>query len=132
METMTYSQCRAHYAETLGSVLDDREEVVITRAGREPGVIVFLTDYESLTEKASLLQNPANARRLLTSIERLEGGQRAERDCSSEVRLGQGRVGGLRPWAGPGLGCAPTQQRPAPRHCTRRWRRHSSQGDRQA
>ena len=33
MKTMTYSESRAHYAETLDSVIDDREEVVITRAG---------------------------------------------------------------------------------------------------
>ena len=72
MKTMTYSQSRAHYAETLDAVIADREEVVITRAGREPVVIVSLADYESLKETAYLLQNPANARRLLGSIERLE------------------------------------------------------------
>jgi antitoxin YefM len=32
MKTMTYSESRAHYAETLNAVVDDREEVVITRA----------------------------------------------------------------------------------------------------
>lgn len=78
MKTMTYSHSRAHYAETLDAVLDDREEVVITRAGRESVVIVSLADYESLKETAYLLQNPANARRLLSSIERLESGQGAE------------------------------------------------------
>ena len=48
MKTMTYSESRAHYAETLNAVVDDREEVVITRAGHEPVVIVALADYESL------------------------------------------------------------------------------------
>ena len=43
MKTMSYSQSRAHYAEVLDSVVDDREEVVITRAGKEPVVIVSLT-----------------------------------------------------------------------------------------
>ncbi|MDA8380488.1 MAG: type II toxin-antitoxin system prevent-host-death family antitoxin, partial [Actinomycetota bacterium] len=33
MKTMTYSESRAKYAETLNAVTDDREEVVITRAG---------------------------------------------------------------------------------------------------
>ncbi|MFF7171823.1 type II toxin-antitoxin system prevent-host-death family antitoxin [Streptomyces pseudovenezuelae] len=33
---MTYSESRARYAEVLNSVTDDREEVVITQAGREP------------------------------------------------------------------------------------------------
>jgi antitoxin YefM len=30
---MSYSESRARYAETLDSVVNDREEVVITRAG---------------------------------------------------------------------------------------------------
>lgn len=80
MKTLTYTQSRAHYAETLDAVVADREEVVITRTGHEPVVIVSLADYESLRETAYLLQNPANARRLLASIERLEGGQGAERE----------------------------------------------------
>lgn len=80
MRTMTYSASRARYAETLNAVVDDREEVVITRAGREPVVIVSLADYESLKEAAHLLRSPANARRLLASIERLEqeGGTQRE------------------------------------------------------
>jgi antitoxin YefM len=80
VKTLTYTQSRAHYAETLDAVVADREEVVITRAGHEPVVIVSLADYESLRETAYLLQNPANARRLLASIERLEGGHGAERE----------------------------------------------------
>jgi antitoxin YefM len=32
---MTYSESRAHYAETLNAVVDDREEVVITRSGHD-------------------------------------------------------------------------------------------------
>lgn len=34
MRTMTYSESRAKYAETLNAVVDDREEVVITRLSR--------------------------------------------------------------------------------------------------
>ncbi|WP_130799434.1 type II toxin-antitoxin system Phd/YefM family antitoxin [Streptomyces otsuchiensis] len=74
MKTMSYSESRANYAETLNSVVDDREEVVITRAGHDPVVIVALDDYESLKETAYLLRSPGNARRLLASIERLENG----------------------------------------------------------
>ena len=75
MKTMTYTETRANLARTLDAVLDDREEVVVTRAGHDPVVIVSLADYESLKETAYLLQNPANARRLLASIKRLESGQ---------------------------------------------------------
>lgn len=74
MRTMSYSESRARYAETLDAVVDDREEVVITRAGHEPVVIVALSEYESLKETAHLLRSPANARRLLGAINRLESG----------------------------------------------------------
>ncbi len=74
MKTMSYSESRARYAQVLDSVVEDREEVVITRAGHEPVVIVSLDDYESLKEAAYLLRSPANARRLLASIDRLESG----------------------------------------------------------
>ena len=45
MKTMSYSQSRARYAEMLDGVINDREEVVITRADHDrtclarPGVI---------------------------------------------------------------------------------------------
>lgn len=74
MKTMTYSESRANFAEMLNGVVDDREEVVITRTGREPVVVVSLEDYQSLKETAYLLRSPANARRLLASLEQLEAG----------------------------------------------------------
>jgi len=45
-------------------------------------VILSLADYESLKETAYLLQNPANARRLLASIERLDSGAGAEHELA--------------------------------------------------
>ncbi|MFB7613426.1 type II toxin-antitoxin system Phd/YefM family antitoxin [Kitasatospora sp. NPDC056181] len=82
MKTMTYSESRARYAEVLNAVTDDREEIVITRAGHEPVVIVSLEDYQSLKETAYLLRSPANARRLLASIEELENGGGVVRDLA--------------------------------------------------
>ena len=79
MKTMSFSQSRANYAQTLDSVVDDREEVVVTRAGHDPVVIVALEEYESLKETAYLLRSPENARRLLASINRLEAGDGIER-----------------------------------------------------
>jgi len=55
--------------------VDDREEVVITRAGHESVVIVSLADFESMRETAYLMRSPANARRLLDAMERLEAGK---------------------------------------------------------
>lgn len=74
MKTLSYTESRRNYAATLDAVVDDREAVQITRPGREPVVMVSLSDYESLHETAYLLRSPANARRLLDSIDRLESG----------------------------------------------------------
>lgn len=74
MKTMSYTESRRRYAEVLDSVVRDREEVVITRAGHDPVVIISLDDLESLRETAYLMRSPANARRLLDAMERLEAG----------------------------------------------------------
>jgi len=75
VKTLSYTESRARYAEVLDSVVNDREEVVITRAGHDPVVIVSLEDYEALKETAYLMRSPANARRLLDAMERLEAGR---------------------------------------------------------
>ena len=61
MKTMSYTESRACYAEVFDSV-----------------VFVSLEDYEAPKETAYLMRSPANARRLLDAMERLESG-RAER-----------------------------------------------------
>lgn len=84
MKTRTYSESRTRYAETLNEVVDDREEIVLTRAGRDPVVMVALDDYEALKETAHLLGNPENARQLLASIDRLEHGSGTGRELLEE------------------------------------------------
>lgn len=80
MKTMSYSESRRRYAEVLDSVVDDCEEVVITRAGKAAAVIVSLDEYQSLRETAYLMRSPANASRLLAAIERLEAGSGVEHE----------------------------------------------------
>jgi antitoxin YefM len=74
MRTISYTESRANYAKVLDAVVNDREEVIVTRAGHESVVIVSLADFESLRETAYLMRSPANARRLLDAMERLEAG----------------------------------------------------------
>jgi antitoxin YefM len=80
MKTMSYTESRAKYAEVLDAVTNDREEIVVTRAGHEPVVIMSLEDFESLRETAYLMRSPANARRLLDAMERLEAAQGEHHD----------------------------------------------------
>lgn len=74
MRTLTFSETRAHFAETLNRVVDDREPVIVTRAKRDSVVIMALDDYESMRETLYLLRSPANARRLFAAIDRMERG----------------------------------------------------------
>ena len=80
MKTMSYTESRARYAEVLDSVTNDREAIIITRAGHESVVIVSLADFESLRERAYLMRSPVNARRLIDAMERLEAGGGSEHE----------------------------------------------------
>ena len=84
MKTMSSTEFGARYAEVLESARNDREEVVITRAGHDPVVIVSLDEFESLRETAYLMRSPANARRLLDAMERLESGAGETHDLVDE------------------------------------------------
>lgn len=77
---MSHSESLERFAEILDIVVDNCEEVVITREGRPPVVIISFDHYESMQETAYLMRSPANARRLLESMERLEAGQGIVRD----------------------------------------------------
>ena len=80
MKIMTYTESRARYAEVLDQVVNDREEIVITRQGHESVVIIALDEYESLMETVYLMQSPANARHLRDSIAQLRHGNLEEHD----------------------------------------------------
>ena len=75
MKIMTYTESRARYAEVLDQVVNDREEIVITRQGHESVVIMALDEYESLMETVYLMQSPENARHLRESIARHRAGE---------------------------------------------------------
>lgn len=86
---MTYTEARANLASVLDSAVDDLEEVVITRAGHEPAVVVSLAEYQSLKETSYLLSTPANARHLARAIAQDRSGQATPRDLIEVDDLGQ-------------------------------------------
>ena len=55
-------------------VCADHDPVIITRNRDQAVVMLSLDDYESLQETAYLLRSPANAKRLIASIESLNAG----------------------------------------------------------
>lgn len=71
MKIMSMSESRANYAATLDSVINDQEEVVVTRPGGEDVVMLPLREYESMRETLYLMSSPVNRRRISRSIEQL-------------------------------------------------------------
>ena len=75
MRSITYTEARENLANTINRVCEDNAPVIITRRRDQAVVVLSLAEYESLQETAHLLRSPANARRLLKSIESLERGK---------------------------------------------------------
>jgi antitoxin YefM len=75
MSTITYSTARDHLAEVWDKTVSTREPVIVSRRGAESIVLVPLEEWEGLQETAHLLRSPANARRLLAALNRLDRGE---------------------------------------------------------
>ena len=71
MTVITYTAARENLASTMDRVCADHDPVIITRNRDQAVVMLSLDDYESLQETAYLLRSPANAKRLIASIESL-------------------------------------------------------------
>lgn len=80
VKIMSMSESRANYAATLDSVINDQEEVVITRPGGENVVMLPQREYESMRETLYLMASPANRRRISRAIEQLNGGGGQQRE----------------------------------------------------
>lgn len=74
MKAITYTAARENLAATMDQVCEDRNPVIITRKRDQAVVMISLEDYEALEETAYLLRSPANAKRLIASIEAIEKG----------------------------------------------------------
>ena len=79
MRAISYSAARADLAQTMKKVCEDHDTLIITRKNNEAVVMMSLEDYEALKETAYLMQSPANAKRLMESIEEIDGGGGKER-----------------------------------------------------
>jgi antitoxin YefM len=82
MDAITYTKARANLARTIDAVCDDHEPVIITKKNDRAVVMLSLEDYQALEETSYLLRNPTNARRLLDSVNELDGGGGTERNLN--------------------------------------------------
>ena len=81
MTQVTYSELRQNLARYLDEAVDSRAPIVVTRqGGREPVVLMALSEFEGWQETVHLLSDPANAAILLESIRQLNAGQVVQYD----------------------------------------------------
>ena len=78
MTTISYTEARDRLASVWDETVSTREPVLIDRRGHESVVLVPASEWEGLLEIAHLLRSPANARRLLAALNRLEQGEGLE------------------------------------------------------
>ncbi|HEY6428714.1 MAG TPA: type II toxin-antitoxin system prevent-host-death family antitoxin [Acidimicrobiales bacterium] len=76
---MTASEARKNLFPLIEQVNNDRRPIEIT-SKRGDAVLMSRADYEALEETAYLLRSPANARRLLESLEQARSGERRQHD----------------------------------------------------
>ena len=69
MSTISYSDARQNLAKLWDKIIADRETVILKRRGKEDLAILPAEDLSSLQETLYLLSTPANARRLLESLD---------------------------------------------------------------
>lgn len=79
---ITASEARRNLFPLIEQVNDDHTAVEIT-SKRGSAVLISRADYDALQETAYLLRAPANARRLLESLDQARAGQREERELST-------------------------------------------------
>jgi antitoxin YefM len=84
MQTINYTTARAHLAETMDRVNEDRAPLLVTRQKGEPVVMMSLAEYNALEETAYLLRSPANAERLIKSIGEMRAGKAKVRQLIEE------------------------------------------------
>jgi antitoxin YefM len=80
MSHVTFTEFRANMASHMDKLEQDRDQLVVTRQGHEPMVVMPLKDLKGWEETLYLLGNPANAERLKRSIAQLENGDIIEVD----------------------------------------------------
>lgn len=80
MRIVSFSEARSSLKSVLDQVVNDADCTVITRRDSEDAVVMSLDYYNSLMETVYLLKSPANAERLMKSIEQFKEGQAQQRD----------------------------------------------------
>ena len=82
MSHVTYTDLRANLAGYMDEVCNTRAPLVVTRQNARSVVMISEEDYEGLMETVHLLRSPANAARLLSSLQQADRGDLNEMELS--------------------------------------------------
>jgi antitoxin YefM len=75
MRAKTISDFRKNIAADIDAAVEDHVPLIIVRSGgKEPAVVMSLSDYSSDAETKYLLSSPENKKRLMEAIAELEAG----------------------------------------------------------
>jgi antitoxin YefM len=80
MAHVSYTELRSNLAKYMEKVCTSRAPLHITRQNAGTVVMVSEDEYEGMMETLHLLRSPANAARLLRSIEAANAGELTEHD----------------------------------------------------
>ena len=78
----SYSEARQNFKVFLDRAAEDGVTVLIKRRNGADVAMIAADELSSILETAHLLRSPANARRLMDSIDSLKRGQGVERDIA--------------------------------------------------
>ncbi len=78
MTRISYSELRQNLAKYMDLAVSSRDEILVTRQGAEPAIMMSAHEYDSLMETVHLLSSPANAQKLLESLAEAEAGEFVE------------------------------------------------------
>lgn len=79
MKVISASDLRANLANVFDAIEDDAEDLVVTRSGHEPLVVMLKSDYDAWRE-TEYLSRGANGRELRNRMAEMEAGERAEHE----------------------------------------------------
>ena len=86
MAHVSYTELRSQLAKYMDEVCDTRDALHITRQNARGVVMLSEEEFEALMETVHLLRSPANAARLLRSIQDAEAGVSNEHPISEDMQ----------------------------------------------
>lgn len=78
MQTLTFTEARKHFADTMQRVSDNAEPVRILRRDAPDVVMIDAEEYDAMIETLYLFSTPANAGHLNASLDELDRGDLVE------------------------------------------------------